>query len=37
MKITITGATGFVGANLLNYLSISHEIEPMSVRYLSKQ
>lgn len=37
MKITITGATGFVGANLQDYLSTSHEIEPMSVRYLAKQ
>jgi nucleoside-diphosphate-sugar epimerase len=33
-KITITGATGFVGTNLKNYLKISHEINAMSVRYL---
>jgi nucleoside-diphosphate-sugar epimerase len=33
MKIAITGATGFVGANLQDYLRASHEIEPMSVRY----
>lgn len=33
MKITITGATGFVGNNLQNYLTASYEIETMSVRY----
>jgi nucleoside-diphosphate-sugar epimerase len=37
MKIAITGATGFVGTNLQNYLKASHEIEPMSVRYLPYQ
>jgi len=33
-KITITGATGFVGTNLKNYLKTSYEINAMSVRYL---
>ncbi|CAH0334866.1 N-acetyl-alpha-D-glucosaminyl-diphospho-ditrans, octacis-undecaprenol 4-epimerase [Flavobacterium sp. CECT 9288] len=37
MKIAITGATGFVGKNLQDYLKTSHEIETMSVRYLSNQ
>jgi len=37
MKITITGATGFVGTNLQDYLKISHETEPMSVRYEPNQ
>jgi len=37
MKITITGASGFVGTNLQDYLKASHEIEPMSVRYEPNQ
>lgn len=37
MKITITGASGFVGTNLENYLEISHDIVSMSVRYLPNQ
>jgi nucleoside-diphosphate-sugar epimerase len=37
MKITITGATGFVGVNLQDYLRLSHEIEPIRVRYISNQ
>lgn len=37
MKITITGAKGFVGNNLQNYLKFSHEVEPISVRYLPNQ
>jgi nucleoside-diphosphate-sugar epimerase len=37
MKITITGATGFVGTNLVNYLSISNRVKPMSVRYIPHQ
>ena len=36
-KISITGATGFVGTNLQNYLKSSHEIVPMSVRYKPNQ
>ena len=37
MKIVITGATGFVGTNLQDYLKFSHEIQPMSIRYVSGQ
>jgi nucleoside-diphosphate-sugar epimerase len=37
MKITITGASGFVGVNLQDYLMPSHEIQPMSVRYVADQ
>lgn len=33
MKITITGATGFVGTNLQDYLKSIHDIKPISVRY----
>ncbi len=33
MKITITGASGFVGLNLQNYLRQNHEIKTLSVRY----
>ena len=36
-KISITGAAGFVGTNLQNYLKSSHEIVPMSVRYKPNQ
>lgn len=37
MKITITGATGFVGVNLQDYLRLYHEIAPISVRYIPNQ
>ncbi|MDI6046653.1 NAD-dependent epimerase/dehydratase family protein [Flavobacterium yafengii] len=37
MIITITGTTGFVGTNLQDYLKTAHEIESMSVRYISNQ
>nr|WP_315155990.1 NAD-dependent epimerase/dehydratase family protein [uncultured Flavobacterium sp.] len=37
MKITITGATGFVGKNLKDYLETSHEINPINVRYVPNQ
>jgi len=37
LKIAITGATGFVGTNLQEYLNISHKIEQLSVRYASNQ
>ena len=36
-KVLITGATGFVGKNLQNYLSPSFEINPLSVRYIANQ
>lgn len=37
MKITITGASGFVGTNLQNYLKIFHEIETIRIRYQEYQ
>ncbi len=37
MKIAITGASGFVGSNLQNYLKTSHEVSSMSVRYKANQ
>ena len=37
MKTTITGATGFVGSNLSEYLKTSHEVFSMSVRYCANQ
>jgi nucleoside-diphosphate-sugar epimerase len=37
MKITITGATGFVGTNLQKYLKANHEIESISIRYVTNQ
>jgi nucleoside-diphosphate-sugar epimerase len=37
MKISITGATGFVGTNLQDYLKTSHDLKSMSVRYQSNQ
>jgi nucleoside-diphosphate-sugar epimerase len=37
MKIIITGATGFVGTNLQDYLQLSHEVESMSLRYFPNQ
>lgn len=33
MKTTITGASGFVGSNLKQYLKTSHEVFSMSVRF----
>jgi nucleoside-diphosphate-sugar epimerase len=35
--VLITGATGFVGTNLQNYLKSSSEVEPLSVRYIPNQ
>jgi nucleoside-diphosphate-sugar epimerase len=35
--ILITGATGFVGTNLQNYLKSSFEVNPVSVRYRPNQ
>lgn len=37
MKITITGASGFVGDNLQEYLKDSHDLKPLSIRYKSNQ
>lgn len=37
MKIAITGATGFVGTNLKEYLKTSHEVFSMSVRFHPNQ
>ena len=37
MKISITGATGFVGNNLENYLKSLHELKSLSIRYTSNQ
>lgn len=36
-KILITGATGFVGTNFQDYLKNSHDVSPMSVRYVANQ
>jgi nucleoside-diphosphate-sugar epimerase len=37
MSIAITGASGFVGANLHTYLESSFEISPISARYIPNQ
>jgi nucleoside-diphosphate-sugar epimerase len=37
LKIAITGASGFVGTNLQDYLKSSHDVESMRVRYLPNQ
>lgn len=37
MEIAITGATGFVGTNLRDYLKTSHGVFSMSVRYRANQ
>jgi nucleoside-diphosphate-sugar epimerase len=37
MKIVITGASGFVGINLQDYLKLSYEVQPLSIRYVSGQ
>jgi nucleoside-diphosphate-sugar epimerase len=37
LKIAITGATGFVGTNLQEYLKTLHDIESMRVRYVTNQ
>jgi nucleoside-diphosphate-sugar epimerase len=36
-KIHITGASGFVGANLQDYLKTSYNVQPISVRYKPNQ
>jgi len=37
MRVTITGATGFVGINLQGYLKSSHKLYALSARYRSNQ
>ena len=37
MKIAITGATGFVGTNLQDYLKTTYDVSPISVRYIPNQ
>jgi nucleoside-diphosphate-sugar epimerase len=37
MKITITGASGFVGQNLQEYLKGAHDLNAISVRYIPNQ
>lgn len=37
MKITITGASGFIGINLQEYLKSTYLVDAMSVRYLPNQ
>lgn len=37
MKIVLTGATGFVGTNLHNYLEVSNQIEYLKVRFKNNQ
>lgn len=37
MNIAITGASGFVGTNLQNYLKPSYLVQPISVRYIPNQ
>lgn len=36
-KIHITGASGFVGTNLQDYLKTSYNVQPMSVRFVPHQ
>ena len=35
-KIIITGASGFVGSNLLEFFKSTHELQPLSIRYIPK-
>jgi nucleoside-diphosphate-sugar epimerase len=37
MKITITGASGFVGVNIQDYLKNVHQVNALSVRYIFGQ
>jgi nucleoside-diphosphate-sugar epimerase len=36
-KVLITGASGFVGCNLQDYLKASFDVDPIIIRYLPKQ
>jgi nucleoside-diphosphate-sugar epimerase len=37
MKLSVTGASGFVGTNLIDYLQSLHELQSMSIRYVPNQ
>jgi nucleoside-diphosphate-sugar epimerase len=37
MRIVITGATGFIGNNLQDYLKFYHDVIPISLRYVPNQ
>ena len=37
MKISITGASGFVGTHLIDYLKVSNEMNAMHIRYMPNQ
>ena len=37
MKISITGASGFVGTHLKTYLKASHDVSAMRIRYKQNQ
>tara|TARA_B110000238_G_scaffold189601_1_gene221852 strand:- start:180 stop:1076 length:897 start_codon:yes stop_codon:yes gene_type:complete len=37
MKISITGASGFVGTHLKAYLKVSHDVSAMRIRYMPNQ
>jgi dTDP-4-dehydrorhamnose reductase len=37
MKVVLFGATGFVGANLQDYLKSSHDVASMRVCYIPNQ
>jgi nucleoside-diphosphate-sugar epimerase len=37
MEVIITGASGFVGVNLCDYLKSSHQIKPLSIRFSNNQ
>jgi nucleoside-diphosphate-sugar epimerase len=37
MKVVLTGATGFVGVNLQDYLNSSDQVKPLRIRYIRNQ